>query len=149
MPDTPCKKPHVYPSNTYPPSSGSGSGSGGGRKHQRFSIPALPSSEASKTPETPYHGASQHARGTFGTGGVLKLRPTGHTRQSSLLSVDGDSPDGDLPSTPTKPILARNLFSKTQRKTTPAVVTAHAAPTSAIGLGIDIRAPNLSCKCPP
>jgi len=146
MPDTPCKKPHVYPSNTYPPSSGSGSGSGGGRKHQRFSIPALPSSDAPETPETPYHGAGQQARGTFGTGGMLKLRPASHARQPSLLSVDGDSADSDLPSTPTKPILPRNLFNKTQRKTTPAALAAHPVPTSATGLGRDRQVLNLSCR---
>ncbi len=105
MPDTPCKK-QVYPSNTYPPSSGSG------RKQQhRFAFPA---------PETPFTTAAPQARGTFGTsdkmGGLFKLRTgAGHARKSSLLSLDGDSAEaqgveGDLPPTPTKSVaLARNL----------------------------------------
>ncbi|OAA62538.1 serine/threonine-protein kinase-like protein [Niveomyces insectorum RCEF 264] len=118
MPDTPCKK-QVYPSNTYPPSSGSG------RKHQqrRFVFPAAP--------ETPFaHTAPAHPRGTSTNNAgesvvnFFKLRSS-HTRKNSILSIDGDAGDSqgaadgfDLPPTPTKSVLAKNLFGATSRSQT-------------------------------
>ncbi|CAK7198519.1 mitosis inhibitor protein kinase swe1 [Sporothrix eucalyptigena] len=111
MPDTPCKK-QVYPSNTYPPSSGSG------RKQQqrRFFFSAAP--------ETPFNSSSGSAqpRGAStkstseNVANFFKRRST-HTRKGSILSIDGDISDSqgaadgfDLPPTPTKSVLAKNLF---------------------------------------
>lgn len=111
MPDTPCKK-QVYPSNTYPPSSGSG------RKQQqrRFFFSAAP--------ETPFNTGSGSAqpRGSAtnnaseSVANFFKRRST-HTRKGSILSLDGDISDSqgntdgfDLPPTPTKSVLAKNLF---------------------------------------
>lgn len=114
MPDTPCKK-QVYPSNTYPPSSGSG------RKQQqrRFFFSAAP--------ETPFNsstGSAAQPRGSPANGtstsesvaNFFKRRST-HTRKGSILSLDGDISDSqgatdgfDLPPTPTKSVLAKNLF---------------------------------------
>ncbi len=132
MPDTPCKK-QVYPSNTYPPSSGSG------RKQQRFSFPV---------PETPFTDALQPPRGTFGTsdkiGGLFKVKSGSHMRKTSLLSFDGDGAegqgvDGDLPLTPTKSVLAKNLFAGGVVHQTPITSRTFAPPTSAIGPGVDRR----------
>ncbi len=111
MPDTPCKK-QVYPSNTYPPSSGSG------RKQQQrrffFSV-------GSEGPG-PFNNAGAHPRRTPATNAgenvvnFFKLRSS-HARKGSILSIDGDASDSqgavdgfDLPPTPTKSVLAKNLF---------------------------------------
>ena len=127
MPDTPCKK-QVYPSNTYPPSSGSG------RKQQqrRFFFSAAP--------ETPFNtstgagsgsGAAQPQNASASTSSTtsenvanfFKRRST-HARKGSILSLDGDISDSqcavdsfDLPPTPTKSVLAKNLFGSASKGT--------------------------------
>ncbi|CAK7272368.1 mitosis inhibitor protein kinase swe1 [Sporothrix epigloea] len=111
MPDTPCKK-QVYPSNTYPPSSGSS------RKQQqrRFYSSVPPESlfdsvSAATQPQiTSTKTASENLANFF------KRRST-HVRNDSMNSFDGDTGDShgvadsfDLPPTPTKSVLAKNIF---------------------------------------
>ncbi|CAK7564456.1 MAG: mitosis inhibitor protein kinase swe1 [Sporothrix epigloea] len=111
MPDTPCKK-QVYPSNTYPPSSGSS------RKQQQRRY------FSSADPQTPFDLGSAamqpRAASTNKTSenfaNFFKRRST-HARKGSIISFDGDASDSqgaadsfDLPPTPTKSVLAKNLF---------------------------------------
>lgn len=113
MPDTPCKK-QVYPSNTYPPSSGSGR-----KQHQRRFF-------FSGMPETPFNSSVQQRGGSTNNAGesvvnFFKLRSS-HARKGSILSLDGDISDSqggvdafDLPPTPTKSVLAKNIFGNKSR----------------------------------
>ncbi|KAJ9156091.1 Mitosis inhibitor protein kinase wee1 [Pleurostoma richardsiae] len=128
MPDTPCKKP-VYPSNTYPPQSGSG------KRNQRHPF---------GSPSTPFNGAASQSLGTFGNPdrvvGLFKLR-SGHTRKASILSQDGDNSDsqncndGELPPTPTKSILFKSFGASREVSRTPTVSRTLPAPVSAVGFG--------------
>lgn len=136
MPDTPCKK-QVYPSNTYPPSSGSG------RKQNRFLFAA---------PATP--GLSRQPSGIFGDGetkgGLFQFR-TQHGRKNSLLSLDDSMDfqnlaDGDLPPTPTKPVLARKFATAGHIQSTPVAVRTKSPSFSAIGFGMERPTVDLSCK---
>ena len=113
MPDTPCKK-QVYPSNTYPPSSGSGR-----KQHQRRFF-------FSGMPETPFSSSAPPRGGSTNNAGesvvnFFKLRSS-HARKGSILSLDGDISDSqggvdafDLPPTPTKSVLAKNVFGNKSR----------------------------------
>ncbi|CAK7211811.1 mitosis inhibitor protein kinase swe1 [Sporothrix bragantina] len=143
MPDTPCKK-QVYPSNTYPPSSGSG------RKQQqrRFFFSAAP-----ETPFSTGSGASQPQKATStaseNVANFFKRRST-HTRKGSILSIDGDISDSqgavdgfDLPPTPTKSVLAKNLFgSASKGSSTPIAI--RDLPTGPLSFTPDAAAPRRS-----
>lgn len=102
MPDTPCKKP-IYPSNTYPTSSGGGKG----RQRHSFGSPSSPFAPGRKDSfvlEAPDKRASLFA----------PSKP-GHPRKGSIFNFDTDLDTRDLadniefPPTPTKSVLFRSL----------------------------------------
>ncbi|KAK4162581.1 mitosis inhibitor protein kinase [Cladorrhinum sp. PSN259] len=103
MPDTPCKK--QYNSATYPPQFS------GGRKSTRMSF---------GSPSTPFgsSGGSKDKSSLF----FQQVR-AGHTRKSSLLSLDGDdlapSNDDFPPPTPTKNIFFKSIATPAQPAQTP------------------------------
>ncbi|KAK4191517.1 mitosis inhibitor protein kinase [Podospora australis] len=98
MPDTPCKK--QYNSHTYPPQQSSG---GGRRNPHRMSFGSA-SRSGSPTSATPFRGSGVYDR----SGGLLFQQRNGHSRTSSMFSLDGDdlaaSNDDFPPPTPTKNI---------------------------------------------
>lgn len=102
MPDTPCKKP-IYPSNTYPTSSG------GGKTRQRHSFGSPSSPFAPGRKENIVIGDSDKRASLF------KPFQPGHPRKASIFSFDSDidspeSPDNiEFPPTPTKSVLFRSL----------------------------------------
>lgn len=102
MPDTPCKKP-IYPSNTYPTSSG------GGKSRQRHSFGSPSSPFAPGRKENFMFGESDKRASLF------KPFQTGQPRKGSIFNFDSeiDSPDSadniEFPPTPTKSVLFRSL----------------------------------------
>lgn len=102
MPDTPCKKP-IYPSNTYPTSSG------GGKSRQRHSFGSPSSPFAPGRKENFMFGESDKRASLF------KPFQPGQSRKGSIFSFDSeidspDSPDNiEFPPTPTKSVLFRSL----------------------------------------
>lgn len=138
MPDTPCKKP-VYPSNTYPPQSGSG------KNRQRHAF----------SPSTPFTSTDSQTDGPFGNSdravGLFRQFRSGHTRKNSVLSLDGDNGDSDggLPPTPTKPVLFKSINSSKAINRTPMASRTLPAPISAVGFGAGSHQSDPSCKSSP
>ncbi|KAK3996756.1 mitosis inhibitor protein kinase [Cladorrhinum sp. PSN332] len=103
MPDTPCKK--QYNSATYPPNLS------GGRRSARMSF---------GSPSTPF-GSSSGSKDKSSL--FFQQVRAGHTRKSSLLSLDGDdlapSNDDFPPPTPTKNILFKSIATPAQHSQTP------------------------------
>lgn len=153
MPDTPCKK-QVYPSNTYPPSSGSGS-----RKQQsnrRFFLSAGPESTPFSPDPSRLRGGSVN-NANESVVNFFKLRSS-HARRSSILSIDGDGSDSqgivdsfDLPPTPTKSVLAKNIFApvtKDHESPTTSPVAASTTPAAPAPLHIMTRSSGISFESP-
>ncbi|KUI72799.1 Mitosis inhibitor protein kinase wee1 [Cytospora mali] len=102
MPDTPCKKP-IYPSNTYPTSSG------GGKSRQRHSFGSPSSPFAPGRKENFVLGESDKRASLF-----KPFQPS-HPRKGSIFNFDSDVDARDFaeniefPPTPTKSVLFRSL----------------------------------------
>lgn len=139
MPDTPCKKP-IYPSNTYPPSSGGGKG----RHRHSFGSPSSPFAPGRKD--------------NFVLGEPSLFRPfqSPHTRKNSLFNFDSDidtqnfADNVDFPPTPTKSVLFRSLGNpKTVGEASPFVKSSAPATVSALGFRDAHQLPDPLCKSPP
>ncbi|KAL2273408.1 hypothetical protein FJTKL_04538 [Diaporthe vaccinii] len=102
MPDTPCKKP-IYPSNTYPPSSGGGKG----RHRHSFGSPSSPFAPGRKDNNFVLGEPEKVAS-------LFRPLQTGHSRKGSIFNFDSDIDpqsfaDIEFPPTPTKSVLFRSL----------------------------------------
>ncbi|KAK2615753.1 hypothetical protein N8I77_002485 [Diaporthe amygdali] len=140
MPDTPCKKP-IYPSNTYPPSSG------GGKGRHRHSIGSPSSPFAPGRKDNFVLGEPDKVASLF--------RPlqSGHTRKGSIFNFDSDIDpqsfaDIEFPPTPTKSVLFRSLGNSRSVGAvgeTPFARTMP-APVSAVGFRDRRPTPDPMCK---
>lgn len=139
MPDTPCKKP-IYPSNTYPPSSGGGKG----RHRHSFGSPSSPFAPGRKD------------NFVIGETSLFKPFQSPHTRKGSLFNFDSDidaqslADNVEFPPTPTKSVLFRSLGnSKTVGETSPFVKSSAPATVSALGFRDVHQLPDPMCKSAP
>lgn len=139
MPDTPCKKP-IYPSNTYPPSSG------GGKERHRHSF---------GSPSSPF---APGRKDNFIVGETSLFRPfqSPHTRKNSLFNFDSDidtqnfADNVEFPPTPTKSVLFRSLGnSKTVGEASPFVKSSIPATVSGLGFRDARQLPDPLCKSAP
>lgn len=139
MPDTPCKKP-IYPSNTYPPSSG------GGKERHRHSF---------GSPSSPF---APGRKDNFIIGETSLFRPfqSSHARKTSIFNFDSDidtqnfGDNVEFPPTPTKSVLFRSLGnSKTVGETSPFVKSSAPATISALGFRDAHQLPDPLCKSVP
>lgn len=139
MPDTPCKKP-IYPSNTYPPSSG------GGKERQRHSF---------GSPSSPF---APGRKDNFILGEPSLFRPfqSPHARKTSIFNFDSDidtqnfADNVDFPPTPTKSVLFKSLGnSKTVGEASPFVKSSAPATVSALGFRDVHQLPDPMCKSVP
>lgn len=139
MPDTPCKKP-IYPSNTYPTSSG------GGKSRQRHSFGSPSSPFAPGRKENFVLGEPDKMASLF------KPFQPGHPRKGSIFNFDSEIDTRDLadniefPPTPTKSVLFRSLGNS---KTVGEAPFTRSLPAPLIGFR-DIRPmPDPICKSAP
>lgn len=140
MPDTPCKKP-IYPSHTYPPSSGGGKG----RHRHSFGSPSSPFAPGRKDnfvleePSLFRSFQAPHAR-----------------KNSSIFNFDSDidtqtfADNVEFPPTPTKSVLFRSLGnSKTTGEASPFVKSSAPATVSSLGFRDVHQLPDPLCKSVP
>lgn len=141
MPDTPCKKP-IYPSNTYPSSSGGGKG----RQRHSFGSPS--------SPFAPGHGDSFVLGESDKVSSLFKpFQPT-HARKSSIFNPDSDFDSQNLadnvefPPTPTKSVFFRSVGNSKSVPDSPFVKTAAAVPATVSAVSFrDVRhIPDPMCK---
>lgn len=139
MPDTPCKKP-IYPSNTYPPSSG------GGKERHRHSF---------GSPSSPF---APGRKDNFVVGQPSLFRPfqSPHARKTSIFNFDTDvdtqnfADNVEFPPTPTKSVLFRSLGnSKTVGEASPFVKSSAPATVSGLGFRDIHQLPDPLCKSVP
>lgn len=142
MPDTPCKKP-IYPSNTYPPSSG-----GGKNRHRHsFGSPSSPFAPGRK--DTFSLGEADRVSSLF-----KSFQPTTHARKGSLYSLDSDvdtqnlADNVELPPTPTKSVFFRSLGPSKSANESPFVKTTTAVPATvaAVSFRDALQIPDPLCK---
>lgn len=144
MPDTPCKKP-IYPSNTYPPSSGGGKG----RHRHSFGSPSSPFAPGRKDNNFVLGEPDKVAS-------LFRPLQSGHTRKNSIFNFDSDIDpqsfaDIEFPPTPTKSVLFRSLGSSRSVGAvgeTPFARTMP-APVSAVGFRDRRPTPDPMCKLAP
>lgn len=139
MPDTPCKKP-IYPSNTYPPSSG------GGKERHRHSF---------GSPSSPF---APGRKDNFIIGEPSLFRPfqSPHACKTSIFNFDSDidtqnfGDNIEFPPTPTKSVLFRSLGnSKTVGETSPFVKSSAPATVPTLGFRDAHQLPDPLCKSAP
>jgi mitosis inhibitor protein kinase SWE1 len=144
MPDTPCKKP-IYPSNTYPPSSGGGKG----RHRHSFGSPSSPFAPGRKDKNFVLGEPDKVAN-------LFRPLQSGHARKGSIFNFDSDIDsqsfaDVEFPPTPTKSVLFRSLGNSRSVDTvgeTPFARTMP-APVSAVGFRDRRPTPDPMCKLVP
>lgn len=139
MPDTPCKKP-IYPSNTYPPSSG------GGKRGHRHSF---------GSPSSPFALGRKDSFGGGESNNVSSLfRPFQQSlsRKPSLFNLDAEIdaqnlPDNvEFPPTPTKSVFFRSLNNSKSAGESPFVKTTTPATIAAVGFRDVGHNPDPMCK---
>ncbi|KUI59041.1 Mitosis inhibitor protein kinase wee1 [Cytospora mali] len=141
MPDTPCKKP-IYPSNTYPTSSG------GGKSRQRHSFGSPSSPFAPGRKENFVLGESDKRASLF-----KPFQPS-HPRKGSIFNFDSDVDARDFaeniefPPTPTKSVLFRSLGNSKSVGETP-FTRSLPAPLSMAGFRNARPMPEPMCKSAP
>lgn len=143
MPDTPCKKP-IYPSNTYPPSSG-----GGKNRHRHsFGSPSSPFAPGRK--ESFSFGERDKVTSLF-----KPFQPNpAHARKGSILSFDSDvdtqnlADNVEFPPTPTKSVFFRSVGPSKTVSGSPFVKTTAPATISGAGFRDALRIPDPMCKLP-
>ncbi|POS72037.1 wee/wee-unclassified protein kinase [Diaporthe helianthi] len=144
MPDTPCKKP-IYPSNTYPPSSGGGKG----RHRHSFGSPSSPFAPGRKDNNFVLGEPDKVAS-------LFRPLQSGHTRKNSIFNFDSEIDpqsfaDIEFPPTPTKSVLFRSLGNSRSVGAvgeTPFARTMP-APVSAVGFRDRRPTPDPMCKLAP
>lgn len=140
MPDTPCKKP-IYPSNTYPTSSG------GGRSRQRHSFGSPSSPFAPGRKDSLSFGEVDNVQNLFQT-----FQSTTHARKGSLFSFDSDIDTQNLgenvefPPTPTKSVFFRSLGVPKSACESPFVKTTAPATVSGASFRDALQIPDPMCK---
>lgn len=139
MPDTPCKKP-IYPSNTYPPSSGGGKS----RHRHSFGSPSSPFAPGRKDNSL---GEPDKVSSLF-----KSFQPTAHTRKGSIFSFDSDvdaqtlTDNVEFPPTPTKSVFFRSLGPSKTAPESPFVKTTAPATVSALSFRDALQIPDPLCK---
>lgn len=140
MPDTPCKKP-IYPSNTYPPSSGGGKS----RHRHSFGSPSSPFAPGRK--DNFSLGEADKVSSLF-----KPFQPTTHARKGSIFSFDSDfdtqnlADNVEFPPTPTKSVFFRSLGPSKTACESPFVKTTAPATVSAVGFRDALQIPDPLCK---
>lgn len=144
MPDTPCKKP-IYPSNTYPPSSGGGKG----RHRHSFGSPSSPFAPGRKDNNFVLGEPDKVAS-------LFRPLQSGHTRKGSIFNFDSDIDpqsfaDIEFPPTPTKSVLFRSLGNSRSVGAVGETPFSRAmpAPVSAVGFRDRRPTPDPMCKSAP
>lgn len=143
MPDTPCKKP-LYPSNTYPPSSG------GGKSRQRHSFGSPSSPFAPGRKDSFSFGEPDKVTSLF-----KPFQPNAsHTRKGSIFSFDSDvdtqnlADNVEFPPTPTKSVFFRSVGPSKTAGGSPFVKTTAPATISGTSFRDALRIPDPMCKSP-
>lgn len=140
MPDTPCKKP-IYPSNTYPPSSGGGKS----RHRHSFGSPSSPSAPGRR--DNFSFGESDNRVSSL----FKPFQPT-NARKGSIFSFDTEidtqslADNVEFPPTPTKSVFFRSLGPSKSVTDSPFVKTAAPATVSAFGFRDAHHIPDPMCK---
>lgn len=139
MPDTPCKKP-IYPSNTYPPSSGGGKG----RQRHSFGSPSSPFAPDRR--ESFSFGEPEKVSSLFKS--FQPSQPT-HVRKMSIYSdIDTQNLDDndDLPPTPTRSVFFKSVGNSKTVGDSPFVKTTTPATISSLNFRDVRQIPDPMCK---
>lgn len=139
MPDTPCKKP-IYPSNTYPPSSGGDRG----RHRHSFGSPSSPFAPGRK--DSFSFGEPDKTSSLFK---FFQPSQPNHTRKMSLFSdIDTQNLDDndEFPPTPTRSVFFRSVGNSKTVGDSPFVKTTAPATVSSLSFRDVHHIPDPMCK---
>lgn len=140
MPDTPCKKP-IYPSSTYPPSSGGGKG----RHRHSFGSPSSPFALGRK--DSFSFGEPEKVSSLFKS---FQPSQPNHARKMSSLFSDIDAQNLDdtdeFPPTPTRSVFFRSVGNSKTVGDSPFVKTTVPATVSSLNFRDVQQIPDPMCK---
>lgn len=140
MPDTPCKKP-IYPSSTYPPSSGGGKG----RHRHSFGSPSSPFALGRK--DSFSFGEPEKVSSLFKS---FQPSQSTHVRKMSSLFSDIDAQNLDdndeFPPTPTRSVFFRSVGNSKTVGDSPFVKTTAPATVSSLNFRDVQNNPDPMCK---
>lgn len=140
MPDTPCKKP-IYPSSTYPPSSGGGKA----RHRHSFGSPSSPFALGGK--DSFSFGEPEKASSLFKS---FQPSQSNHVRKMSSLFSDIDTQNLDdtdeFPPTPTRSVFFRSVGNSKTVGDSPFVKTTAPATVSSLNFRDVHQIPDPLCK---
>lgn len=140
MPDTPCKKP-IYPSSTYPPSSGGGKG----RHRHSFGSPSSPFAHGRK--DSFSFGEPEKVSSLFKS--FQPSQPDRARKMSSLFSdIDTQNLDDndEFPPTPTRSVFFRSVGTSKTVSDSPFVKTTAPATVSSLNFRDVHQIPDPMCK---